>query len=448
MDKTTIQELNELLLEKNSRKIRAKLLDLNPADIAEYIEMLGPIEALVVFRLLPKDDATETFAFLPIESQEHIISSVADSEATEIVERLFIDDAVDMLEELPANVVKRIMANVNPDRRKIINEFLKYPEDSVGSIMTSEYISLKKEMTVGEAIAKIRNQGFDKETIYTCYIIDSERHLEGFVSVRTLLLSKDSEKLANLQDESVIYLTTTDDQEDAARLFAKYGFLSMPVVDKERRLVGIVTVDDIVDVMEQEATEDFEKMAAMAPSEKPYLKTSVLELAKNRIVWLLFLMVSATITGTILGSYEAAFVQIPLLVTFIPMLTDTGGNAGSQSSTMVIRGLATGEIEPNEFLQVLKKELGVSIIVGIILAAVNFLRIIIIHPQEYMVALVVSLAMILTVIMAKAIGGLLPIAAKKLKLDPAIMAAPLITTIVDTLSLILYFQIAKIFLPL
>ena len=355
---------------------------------------------------------------------------------------MFVDDAVDMLEELPASVVKRVLKNARPDTRKLINQFLNYPDNSAGSIMTAEYVGLKQSMTVEQAFAYIRKNGVDKETIYTCYVMDEKRRLEGVVTVKDLLMNPYEEVIGNIMDTHVIKAFTTEDQEEVADSFQKYDLLSLPVVDHEERLVGIVTVDDVVDVMEQEATEDFEKMAAMLPSEKPDLKTGVFQLAKNRIAWLLILMVSSMITGGILAKYEAAFAVIPLLVTFIPMLTDTGGNAGSQSSTMIIRGMAVGEIEPGDLFKVLWKELRVGVIVGMILCFVNYVRLVILYPGREMLCLTVVLSLMATVIIAKTIGCMLPIAAKVFHMDPAIMAAPLITTIVDAVSLIIYFQLA------
>lgn len=346
-------------------------------------------------------------------------------------------------------MVKRILKTACPDTRQVINQFLNYPENSVGSIMTAEFIDLKKTMTVRQAIARIRTAGEDSESIYTCYVIDANRVLEGVVTLRELLLAGDDTLVSQLMETEFIAAYTTEDQEEAVQRMMKYDFISLPVVDQEGRLVGIVTVDDVMDVMEEEATEDFEKMAAMAPSEKPYLKTGVFALAKNRIVWLLVLMFSSMLTGGILGRYEAAFAAVPMLVTFVPMLTDTGGNAGSQSATMIIRGMAVGEIELRDFLKVLWKELRVSLIVGILLSGVNFLRLItIICPGNLPVSLTVALALLVTVILAKSIGAMLPMAAKRLHMDPALMASPLITTIVDAVSLIVYFSLAQRLLEL
>ena len=437
-----MEELMDLLLTRQFRKLKDILTEMNEVDIATFIEELDSEKTVVVFRMLPKELASDVFACLEVDKQEHIINSITDYELGTIVDDLFVDDAVDMLEELPANVVKRVLKNARPDTRKLINQFLNYPENSAGSIMTAEYVGLKQSMTVEQAFAYIRKNGVDKETIYTCYVMDAKRRLEGVVTVKDLLMNPYEEIIGNIMDTHVIKAFTTEDQEEVADRYQKYDLLSLPVVDHEERLVGIVTVDDVVDVMEQEATEDFEKMAAMLPSEKPYLKTGVFQLAKNRIAWLLILMISSMITGGILAKYEAAFAVIPLLVTFIPMLTDTGGNAGSQSSTMIIRGMAVGEIEPGDLFKVLWKELRVGIIVGAILGFVNYVRLVILYPGKEMLCLTVVLSLMVTVVIAKTIGCVLPIAAKVFHMDPAIMAAPLITTIVDAVSLIIYFQLA------
>ncbi len=432
-------ELLTLLRDRKLRELRDELTSYNEADIAIFLEKIEDVEALAVFRILPKDLAAETFSFLEPETQEKIVNAMSNIELTAMVEKLYIDDVVDMLEEMPAMVVKRVMASVPTHRRDIINQYLKYPEDSAGSIMTAEYMDIKLNKTVGDAINMIRNRIKDSETVYTVYITDASRRLQGFVSVRTLLVNSDETRLEDLIEEDVIYVTTTDDREDVARLFKKYGFLSLPVVDKEKRLVGLVTIDDAVDVLEEEVTEDFEKMAGMAPSDKSYLKSSTFELARNRIGWLLFLMLSSTMTSLIIDFNEGLLVAISGLLSFVPMLTDTGGNAGSQSSTMVIRGLALGEIEIKDFRKVFFKEFGVGLLAGIGLAAANFIRVIIVRPGDYLLALTVSLSLIATVVISKIVGGLLPIAAEILKLDPAIMAAPLISTIVDSLSLLIYF---------
>ena len=442
MEENVKEVLFDLVSRKQFRQLKDELCEMNEFDIASFLEELDSDKQIIIFRMLPKELASDVFACLEVETQEHIINSITDKELSYIIEELYVDDAVDMLEELPATVVKRVLQNAAPSTRLQINEFLKYPENSAGSIMTAEYIGLKKNMTVQEAFAYIRKHGYDKETIYTCYVMDAKRMLEGVVTVKDLLMNDYEVKIEDIMDTNVIKAVTTDDKEEIADLFNKYDLLSLPVVDHENRLVGIVTIDDAVDVMEEEATEDFEKMAAMLPSEKPYLKTSVLELAKNRITWLLVLMISSMLTGGILTRYEDAFQVMPLLVSFVPMLTDTGGNAGSQSSTMIIRGMTIGEVASSDIFKVIWKEARVSVIVGLILGLVNFVRLVIQYQGQPLVALTVVLALFATVFVAKVIGGILPILAKRLKLDPAIMAAPLITTIVDAVSLVIYFQIA------
>ena len=443
MEENVIMErLLELLKEKKYREFKKALVDMNEADIAEFIDELDAESACLAFRLLPKAMATDVFAELDSDAQEHIISEMSDSDLQYIIEDLSIDDAVDMLEELPPALVVRVLENATADTRKQINEILKYPENSAGSIMTVEYIGLKKTMTVKEAFDYIRKYGTDKETIYTCYVMGDYRVLEGVVTVKEMLMSSYDVLIEEIMDTKVIKADTLDHREDIVKIFNKYGFLSVPVVDHDNRLVGIVTIDDAMDVMEEEATEDFEKMAAMNPSEKPYLKTGVFEIAKNRIMWLLFLMISAMITGGILSKFEQAISAMPILVSFIPMLTDTGGNAGSQSSTMVIRGMAVGEIELKDALKVLWKELRVAVIVGTILAIIDFIKIVVQYPGKYLVGMTVALSMFMTVMLANLAGGVLPVLAKKLKLDPAIMAAPLISTLVDAMSLLIFFTIA------
>lgn len=423
--------------------LKKELETLQEVDVAQFLELLSGEKIVVVFRTLPKEMAAEVFANLQPETQEYIVTSITDQEIAVIIEDLFVDDAVDFLEELPANVVKRVLKNAGADTRAQINQFLNYPENSAGSIMTAEFTDLRKTMTVAQAIDHIRRTGEDRETIYTCYVIDDRRVLDGVVSVKSLLLADDEQLILDVMDTDIISVNTEDDREDVAQLFSKYGLLSLPVVDKENRLVGIVTVDDAVEVIEQEATEDFEKMAAMLPSERPYLKTSVFDLAKNRIVWLLVLMISAMITGGVLERYETAFAAMPLLVTFIPMLTDTGGNAGSQSSTLIIRGMAVSEIHPKNLPQVVWKELRVSVLVGLVLSVVNFIQLAIRYPGNELVALTVVLSLFATVVIAKTVGCVLPILAKMCHADPAIMAAPLITTVVDAFALIIYFSLAQ-----
>lgn len=440
------EELLELADKKQLRKLKTILGEMNEVDVASFIEQLDSEKMMVVFRLLPKDLASDVFACLPIEKQKEIIDSTGDAELTTIIEDLFVDDMVDMLEELPATVVKRILKSATPSTRKLINQFLNYPENSAGSVMTAEYVALKKNMTVEQAFAYIRKNGVDKETIYTCYVTTAKRQLEGVITLKDLLMSPYETVIEDIMDTHVIHAMTTDDQEEISKTFNKYDLLALPVVDHENRLVGIITVDDAVDVMEQEATEDFEIMAAMIPSEKPYMKTSVFTLAKNRIFWLLFLMISSMITGNILGHYEEAMAKVSILVTFVPMLTGTGGNAGSQASTMIIRGMTLGDIKTRDILRVWWKELRVGIICGMILSAVNFIRLAIMYPGQELICLTVVISLFATIIMAKSVGAILPIIAKCLHLDPAIMAAPLISTIVDACSLLIYFNVATVLL--
>ena len=441
-DEVKNKELHSLVEEKKFRLLRDELSNMNEFDIAEFMGELDAQGSLIVFRMLPKEMASSVFAFLEPENKEHIISSITDKELSFIIEELYLDDAVDMLEELPANVVKKVINNANPSTRTLINQFLKYPANSAGTVMTAEYIGLRKSMTVAEAFDYIRKHGVDKETIYTCYVMDAKRILEGVVTIKEMLINSDDTLLGDIMDSRVVKAVTNTDREELIEIFNKYSLIALPIVDHENRLVGIVTIDDVVDVMEEEATEDFEKMAAMLPSEKPYLKTGVVELAKNRIIWLIVLMISDMLTGGILSNYEQAFVVLPILVTFVPMIMGTGGNAGSQSSTMVIRGMAVGEIEPKDAFKVIMKEGMVSVLVGLVLGIVNFIRLVIMYPGQYMIALTVMLSLLGTVIMAKIVGGVLPLIAKLFKADPALMAAPLITTIVDAFSLIIYFQIA------
>lgn len=436
------EELMQLVDDKKFRILKDELSEMNEFDVAEFIGQLEPEKMVVVFRMLPKELATDVFACLEPDEQERIIGDINDKELHTIIEDLMIDDAVDMLEELPANVVKRVLQQATPSTRAQINEFLKYPENSAGSIMTAEYIAFKKTMTVEEAFAYIRAYGEDKEIIYTCFVMDNKRTLEGVVTVKDLLMNTYDTLIETIMDTHVIKAVTTQDREEVVELFNKYDLMALPVVDLENRLVGIVTVDDVVDVMEEEATEDFEKMAAMLPSEKPYFKTTVFEIAKQRIPWLLVLMISSMITGTILAKYEEAFQVLPILVTFIPMLMDTGGNAGSQTSTTIIRGMAVGEIELSDVLKAWWKELRVAVIVGAVLGIVNFVRLMIQYPGKELVSLTVVLSLYATVIIAKSLGCLLPMGAKKLNLDPAIMASPLITTLVDAISLTIYFALA------
>lgn len=441
-----LRELERLIADKDFKTVRAELVSLQDADIAAFMEELKREHVVMVFRSLPKDRAAEIFSYLPSDMQQYIVEAITDQEVSHIINDLFMDDAADFLEEMPANVVKRVLRNASPDVRELINHFLKYPPHSAGSIMTAEFVDLRKTMTVAEAFQRIRRTAIDKETVYTCYVMDDNRRLEGVVTVRELFLAQDDDVIGDIMERNVIFARTSDDQEHVAALFSHYDFLSLPVVDEENRLVGIVTLDDVVQVIHQEATEDFQKMAAMVPSEKPYLKTSVFSLAKNRVLWLMILMLSAMVTGSILGKYEAAFISLPVLVTFIPMLTDTGGNTGSQSSTLVIRGMALNELSLKDVGRILRKELAVSALVGLALASANFLRIILTHPGSYTMAVAVSLALYATVIIAATIGSMLPLAARALKADPAIMAAPVVTTLVDALALLIYFKIVDVLL--
>ena len=442
------EELNELLEGRQFRKLRETMSEMNEVDIAEFIEELEAEKKVLVYRMLPKELAADVFSFLEVDDQEHIINSITDYELGKIVEDLYVDDAVDMLEELPAIVVKRVLQNATPETRNLINQFLQYPENSAGSIMTAEYIGLKRNMTVEQAFAYIRENGVDKETIYTCFVTDSKRCLQGVVTVKDLLMNPYDTIIKDIMDENIIYAVTTEDREDVVETFNKYDLLCLPVVDHEDRLVGIVTVDDAVEVMEQEATEDFEKMAAMFPSEKPYLRTGVLELAKNRIPWLLILMFTSILSGAILMDYREAIQVLPLLLSFVPMLMDTSGNCGNQSSTMVIRGMAVGDIELKDVLRVVWKEFRVGLLCGAVLAAANFIRLILQYPDRQALNLVIVLSLMLAIVLAKIIGCVLPMLAEKMKLDPAIMAAPLITTIVDASSLLIYFKIASMMLHL
>ena len=444
-----LELLMELVQTRQFRRLRELLVNMNEVDIAEFLDELGPEETVLVFRLLPKEVAAEVFTELEdSDDQERLINALSDKELREVLDELYLDDTVDLIEDMPANLVSRILRNTDSTTRSQINQLLNYPKDSAGSIMTTEYVYLHPNATVEESFARIRKVGMDKETIYTCYVMDDKRHLEGVVTVKDLLMNPYETVIGEIMDTRVIKAVTTEDREEVVDTFNKYDLLSLPVVDQEDRLVGIITVDDAVDVMEQEATEDFEKMAAMLPSERPYLKTSVLQLAKNRILWLLILMLSSTITGSILAEYEAAFAAVPLLVTFIPMLMSTGGNSGSQSSTMIIRGMSVGEIEPSDILKVIWKEVRVGVICGLCLAVVNYVRLIIIYPGREMICLTVVLSIFFIVIIAKTIGCTLPIGAKVLRLDPAIMASPMITTIVDCLSLMIYFALACRFLEM
>lgn len=449
----TLEDILELLKNKDYKTLKAMLLEENPADIADLLDEMPEDEAVICFRLLSKELASEVFAHLEGDNREEIITNLNDKELEEVISDLFIDDTVDLIEEMPANVVKRILKHTDPHDRAIINEILKYPKDSAGSVMTTELVTLRPDMTVEDAFKRIRQTGVDKETIYTCYVTSPTKQLLGTVSVKELLLSDYSTKIDDIMEDNPISVHTTDDREEVAKQLTHYDFLAMPVTDTENRLIGIVTFDDAMDVIEDETEEDFAIMAAVTPSEDDYLKTSVFTHAKNRITWLLFLMLSATVTGLIIAHYEHPFAAVPILVAFIPMLMDTGGNCGSQSSTMIIRGLALDEIEFKDFFKVLFKEISISLIVGIVLVIINAVRILIMYRTNtdcpaISLAIIVGLTLQMTITLSKSLGCILPMAAKKLGMDPAIMAAPLITTVVDTCSVVIFFKIAMLILHL
>ena len=429
--------------ERNFREAKNFLPTLNVVDIANLIDGLDPQTGVALYRMLPKDVAAEVFAKFDPEQQEAIIYASTDTEIRELIEDMFLDDTVDLLEEMPSGVVSRILENTGHSDRSMINQLLKYPDSSAGSIMTTEYISLKKEMTVSSAIDKIKREGIQSETIYILYVTDENRILEGILSLRDLIVADDSKRVGELMREDVIYAYTLDDKEEVANIFKKYSFEALPIVDQEKRIVGIVTVDDILDVIEEEVTEDFQIMAATTPTDKPYLETGIFALSKHRILWLLILMISATITQKIIYNYENILQNVTFLSGFIPMLMDTGGNSGSQSSTLIIRGLATGDIKSRDWYRVVFKEVRVAMVCGLALAVINYFKIIYLDGIPSNVALVVSLTLVCAVMIAKIVGAILPMVAIKIKVDPAIMASPLITTIADALSLMVYFIIAR-----
>lgn len=430
----------ELLAKREFKAIRSILDVMNAIDIASLLSELEDKELALAFRLIPKEKAAEVFSNMSNGLQSSLIDIFTERELKEILDDMFMDDTVDLLEELPANVVTRVLEAVDPEKRKQINILLQYPEDSAGSIMTTEYVNLTEQMTVSESLEHIRQVGIHKETIYTCYVLD-RRILTGIVTAKDLLTADSGTLIRDLMETKIISVHTHDDKEEVAQLFSRYDFLALPVLDIDDRMVGIVTVDDAMDVMVDEATEDITIMAAMNPSEKTYFETSVFQHAKNRILWLLVLMLSATITGTIITHYEDAFAAIPLLVAFIPMLMDTGGNCGTQSSTLIIRGIALGEIRFKDIIRVICKEFRISLLVGLVLSLANGIRILIMY-QKPMLAMVIGISLFATIIISKLIGCILPLLAKKVHLDPAIMAAPLITTLVDTCSILVYFNIA------
>ena len=446
-------ELTELLDSRDMKQLQRRMEEMNEFDVAEFLTEIEDNRMPMVFRLLSKEMAAGVFSHMEAPEQERIINSITDSELAGIVEEMFVDDAVDMMEELPANVVKRVMRTATPETRALINQYLHYPDNSAGTIMTSEFVDLKKYMSVKESFARIRRIGEDKETIYVCFVTSADRHLDGVVTVKDLLLADPDTVVEDLMDRNVIFATTTEDQESVSEKFSDYDLLAMPVVDMEGRLVGIVTVDDIIDVMEQEATEDFERMAGMTPSDKPYSRTGPVEMWKNRIPWLMFLMLSATFTSMILTGFEERLAVVAGLIPFIPMLMGTGGNSGAQSATAVIRSLSLGDTEPRDALRVLWKEWRTAALCGLTLAAVNFFKMLLLDGMllrndnvTVAVAATVSLSIVFIVMFAKLVGSLLPIGAEKIGLDPAVMANPLISTLTDAVSLLIYIYIAKLIL--
>ena len=451
-----LEQVETLLAERRFSMLRSLVLDMEPADIGALMEDMDKEEQrLLFFRLLPKELAAEAFVEVDGEVQEDLIRAFSGSEISAVMDELYVDDAVDMIEEMPANVVRRILKYTDPAMRQTINDILKYPSDSAGSLMTTEYVDLKEHMTVAQAFDHIRKIGVDKETIYTCYVMGKDRKLIGIVTVKDLLLSDKNAVLTDIMDTNVLFVDTLEDKEVVARQFAKYDLLALPVVDKEHRLVGIITFDDAMDVMQEENTEDIEKMAAIVPTDKPYMRTGVFETWRKRIPWLLFLMISATFTGMIISGFEQKLAASVVLTAFIPMLMDTGGNSGSQASVTIIRGLSLGEIEWNDTFAVIWKEIRVAVLCGVVLAAVNFLKMMFIdhmllHNEAVtpLVAAVVCVTLVVTVFFAKIVGCTLPILAKKVGLDPAVMASPFITTIVDALSLLVYFNVAGVLLHL
>lgn len=447
-EKLTMDEILDLIDEKQYTRLRQEIAEWNEADIAAVLEELPHEELLRVFRILPKGIAADVFAYLPIETEQDIITTLTDREATNIINNLMADDAADLMEEMPAGFVKKLLANADPEARRDINHLLRYPEDSAGSIMTVEFVDLKENLTVEECIDRIRRIGISSETINICYVLDLGRHLIGTVLLRDLIFNQPDKHVVEFMNENVISVNTMMDQEEVARMFQKYDFTTMPVVDNEGRLVGIITIDDVVDILQEETTEDIEKMAAILPTDKPYMKTGVFETYKKRIPWLLLLMISATVTGKIITHYEEALGAYVVLTAFIPMLMDTGGNAGGQASVTIIRGLSLDEIAWGDIFKVIWKEIRVSVICGITLAVANFAKIMMIDHVPLAVTFVVCLTLVVAVIFAKIVGCTLPMIAQKLGFDPAVMASPFITTIVDALSLMIYFRFATLILHL
>lgn len=445
-EERTQQEIKELLDGKQYTRLRQRAAELNDADIAAAMEEMEEKDLLKMFRILPKSMAADVFSYLEVESQQFIITSLSERDAADIIDNLMSDDAADLLEEMPANVVKKLLAGASPDTRRDINHLLRYPEDSAGSIMTVEFMDFKEDYTVADAIAKIRKTGMDSETINICYVLDKKRTLVGTVALRYLLLSESDAIIGEMMHENVISLHTLMDQEEVARQFKKYEFTAMPVVDNEDRLVGIITMDDVVDILEEETTEDIEKMAAVMPSDKPYLRMTVFDAYKKRIPWLLLLMISATFTGKIITAFENELQRYVVLTAFIPMLMDTGGNAGGQASAIIIRGISLEEIEFGDWLKVIWKEIRTAVLCGLTLSVCNFARLMIFDQVGVQVAFVVCITLLMAVIVAKMVGSTLPMLAKKIGLDPAVMASPFITTIVDAISLLIYFRVAEVVL--
>ena len=441
-EKTIAETLQELLESRQYTLLRQTISEMNTVDIAAAMGEMEEEDSLKMFRILPKDMAADVFADLELDNQQYIIRSLSDREASNIIDNLMADDATDLLEEMPASVVKRILANASPETRADINHLLRYPEDSAGSIMTVEYVDLREDMTVNDAIERIRKKGVDSETINICYVVTKQKVLVGTVALRYLLIMKPDEIIGEIMNTNVISINTMTDQEEAARMFQKYGFTAMPVVDNETRMVGIITIDDVVDILEEEATEDIEKMAAIVPSDKPYPKVGIFETYKNRIPWLLFLMVSATFTGAIITGFEDALSAYVVLTAYIPMLMDTGGNAGGQASVSIIRALSLKEIEFTDIFKIIWKEIRVAVLCGMTLSAANFLKLLVFDKLAITVAAVICLTLLIVVTIAKLVGCCLPMLASKVGFDPAVMASPFITTIVDALSLLVYFNIA------
>ena len=441
-----MEEILELLTSGQYTKLRQLLMELNVADIAAYMEEMEQDDMLKMFRILPKAIAADVFSYLEIETEQYIITSLSDRDAARIIDDLMADDAADLMEEMPANVVKRLLANASADTRRNINHLLRYPEDSAGSIMTVEYVDLKENLTVAQAIERIRKKGVDSETINICYVLDRQRVLIGTVALRYLILSEPDAIIADIMHKNVVSLHTLMDQEDVARQFKKYDFTSMPVVDNEDRLVGIITVDDIMDILVEEATEDIEKMAAIVPSDKPYMRTTAFEAWKKRIPWLLLLMISGTFTSTIIAGFEGALSKFVLLTAFIPMLMDTGGNAGGQASVVIIRGISLDEIEFGDWFTIVWKEIRTAMLCGLTLGVCSFCKVMIVDKAPVLMAIVVAATIFLVVIVAKVVGCTLPLLAKRIGMDPAVVASPFITTIVDVISLLVYFSIATMIL--